>query len=107
MAKRRNPLRRIRLVYQRSSTLVKCIVITTIVICSVCLLALRLELLQAKADYEANRHTAARLEQENKVLENYIDQLGTVEGIKHIARTELGLVPPDTIFFVPTDATGK
>ena len=51
--------------------------------------------------------SAAKLEQENKVLKNYIDQLGTVEGIKHIARTELGLVPPDTIFFVPTDSTGK
>lgn len=107
MAKRRNPLRRIRLVYQRSSTLVKCIVITTIVICSVCLLALRLELLQAKEDYEANRHAAAELEKENKVLENYISQLGTVEGIKLIAQMELGLVPPDTIFYVPTDATGK
>ena len=105
MAKKRNPLKNIRLVYQRSSSLVKCIVIATIVVCSVCLLALRLELLQAKSDYEANRHTAAKSEQENKALENYIDLLGTVDGIKHIARTELGLVPPDTIFFVPTDST--
>lgn len=106
MTKRRNPPGQIRLVYQRSSTLVKCIVITTIILCAIGLLVLRLELLQANADYEANRHTAAQLELENHALETYISQLGTVEGVKHIARTELGLVPPDTIFFVPTDSIG-
>lgn len=107
MAKQAGFLSRVRLVYQRSSTLVKCVVITAIVICSMCLLVLRAELLRAEAEYEANRHAAAELEQKNKALENYISQLGTVEGIKHIAQAELGLVPPDTIFFVPTDSTGK
>ncbi len=107
MAKQAGVLSRVRLVYQRSSSLVKCVVITAIVICSVCLLVLRAELRKAESDYEASRHAAAELEQENKALENYIAQLGTVEGVKHIARTELGLVPPDTIFYVPADTTGK
>ena len=107
MTKRRNPLGRIRLVYQRSSTIVKCVVITAIVLCSLGLMILRGELMRANADYEASRHIAAQLEKKNQELETYISQLGTVEGVKHIARTELGLVPPDTIFFVPTDSTGK
>lgn len=101
MAVRRNPLARIRLVYRRSSTLLKCVVLTAIVVCTVCLIALRGALLEVEEKTDKLRNEAAVLEQRNKRLEQYVTGLGTVEGIKNIAFEQLGLVDPDTIIFLP------
>ena len=54
---------------------------------------------QAKA--EQWRAQAQQLEQENQALEDKIDNLGTLEGIKDIAKEELGLVDPDTVIITP------
>lgn len=101
MAVRRNPFARIRLVYRRSSTLLKCVVLTAIIVCTVCLIALRGALLEVEERTENLRHEAAELEQRNKRLEQYVTGLGTVEGIKNIAFEQLGLVDPDAIIFLP------
>lgn len=101
MAVRRNPLARIRLVYRRSSTLLKCVVLTAIVVSTVCLLALRGALLEVREKTDELRNEAAELEQKNKRLEQYVTGLGTVEGIKNIAFDQLGLVDPDTVIFLP------
>lgn len=101
MAVRRNPLSRIRLVYRRSSTLLKCVVLTTIVLCTICLMVLRGALLEEQNKAEDLRKEAAQLEQKNKRLEQYMSELGTVEGIKNIAFDRLDLVDPDTIIFQP------
>ena len=58
---------------------------------------------KAKASLEADRKAAAALEQENAVLEEDIEDLGTIRSIKDLARRFLGLFDPDTIIFSPED----
>ena len=57
--------------------------------------------MDAQARAEQWRAQAQQLEQENKALEDKIDNLGTLDGIKDIAKEELGLVDPDTIIITP------
>ena len=64
-------------------------------------LVLRSVTLDAQARAEQWRAQAQQLEQENQALEDKIDNLGTLEGIKDIAQDELGLVDPDTIIITP------
>lgn len=101
MAGRQSILSRIRLKNRRSSTTVKCIVLATLVVCTMALLVLRVAILDAQREEEALRTKAATLEQENKELNEDISQLGTVESIKKIAAKILGLVDPDTVVFLP------
>ena len=101
MAGRQSILSRIRLKNRRSSTTVKCIVLATLVVCTMALLVLRVAILDAQKEEEALRTKAATLEQENKELNEDISQLGTVESIKKIAAKILGLVDPDTVVFLP------
>ena len=101
MAKGRKTLSRIRLVYRRSSPLLKCVVMAAIVLSTVAILALRSSILEMRSNTEQLRQEAAGLEQENQKLEKNIAELGTVQSIKRIAREKLGLVDPDSIFFDP------
>ena len=55
----------------------------------------------ARTRAEQYRAQAQQLEQENQALEDKIDNLGTLEGIKDIAKEELGLVDPDTVIITP------
>ena len=103
MATGRNPFSRIRLVYRRSSTLLKCVVLTAIVLSTVALLTLRFAILDAKKEASALQNEAAALEQENKSLAEKIKDLGTVESIKELAGKLLGLVDPDTVIFLPEE----
>ena len=57
------------------------------------------ELLQE--ELVSSKEQADALEQENQDLTQYIDELGTVQGIQRIAEDELGLVDPDTVIIVP------
>jgi len=101
VASSKNPFSRIRLVYRRSSTLLKCVVLAAIVLSTVAIIALRYSILEVQAQNDDLRAQAAALEQENNRLSSYIAELGTVQSIKRIAGEELGLVDPDTIFFTP------
>ncbi len=101
MAAGRNPLSRIRLVYRSSSTLVKCVVLATVIVSTLALLALRLSFLDAKKQTEQQREQAAALERENSELRQSIAELGTVQSIKDLAGKLLGLVDPDTVIFLP------
>jgi len=103
MANRKNPFRRIRLVYRRSSTLLKCAVLAVIVLSTVALLAIHFSIGQTRQDTQNLRQQAARLEQENRELTESIAQVGTVQSIKRIAMEKLGLVDPDSEFFDPVD----
>ena len=100
---RRNPLSRIRLVYRRSSTLVKCVVLTALVLCTLALLVLRNEILDTKSQLKDARGKAAALERENDRLEQSISQLGTVQSVTDLAGRLLGLVDPDTVIFLPEE----
>lgn len=92
---------RFRLVYRRSSTLLKCIILAMILIGTLALVALRGKLLQAKNEANDLRHEAGTLEYENKELERSLSQLGTVQSVKELATRLLGLVDPDTVIFEP------
>lgn len=101
MAEKKNPFRQVRLVYKRSSLLVKCIVLAALVLSTAALLLLRGAILDAKQQEEAMRQEAIRLEQSNEALEEDISQMGSVQSIKDLAGRFLGLVDPDTVIFVP------
>ena len=96
-----NPFRRIRLVYRRSSTVVKCMVIAALVAGTVALLILRGAIVQTRKQKEDLRQQAAQLEQANKDLEYSISQMGTVQSVTELAERLLGLVDPDTVIFQP------
>lgn len=101
MAAGRNPLSRIRLVYRRSSTLVKCVVLAALLLSTLALMVLRHAILQAEQQAEDLRQQAAILEQENRDLSRSIAQLGTVQSVTELAGKLLGLVDPDTVIFEP------
>lgn len=103
MADRKNPFSRIRLVYRRSSPLLKCVVLAAIVLATAALLTIHFSIRQTRQETAQLRAQAARLEQENQELKAYIAQAGTVKSIKRIAMEELDLVDPDAEFFYPVD----
>lgn len=73
----------------------------TVVVAVSALLVLHSITLDAQARAEQWRAQAQQLEQENQNLEDKIDNLGTLEGIKDIAQDELGMVDPDTVIVTP------
>ena len=101
MAAESKPRCRIRLVFSRSSTLLKCIVLVAIILSTMALLTLRLAILDAKGKTNAMRNEAAALEKENSQLEKSLSDLGTVQSVKELAGKLLGLVDPDTVIFLP------
>ena len=92
---------RIRLVYNRSSTLTKVLVLSAVLLSTVTLLSLRSLILEAEAQNAAILSQAAQVEEENAKLEQNIDALGTLDGVIQIAKDELGLEDPDTVVLVP------
>ena len=102
MTRKFRPFRHIRLVYCRSSTLIKCVVLVTILLSTAALVILRFSLQDGRAQQAALQQQAAQLEQDNRTLTAYIAELGTAQSIKRIATLELGLVDPDSQFFTPS-----
>ena len=103
MAKQKSPFGRIRLVYQRSSTALKCVVLATLVACSIALVGLSVSLHKIKQKTEDLRNQAIELQEENRQLQQSVDLADTVEGVKQIAQDELGLVDPEAEFFYPEE----
>ena len=100
---KKNPFSHIRLVYRRSSILVKSVVLATLVVSILALVILRVSIQSQKAQQAELEHEAALLEQENRALTKQIAELGTVESVKRIATLQLGLVDPDSQFFTPSN----
>ena len=101
MENQNRPFSHIRIVFRRTSPLMKCVVLTLIVACTAALIALRVNIQQSKDRQTDLQQQAIQLVQENKALTQTIAKLGTVESVKRIAETELGLVDPNTQFFTP------
>ena len=101
MNQQNNPFSHIRIVFHRASPLMKCAVLTVIVACTVALIALRADIQKSQRRQADLQQQAVKLAQENKALTLSIAKLGTVESVKRIAETELGLVDPDSQFFTP------
>lgn len=104
MAKRKNPFTRIRLVYRRSSPLLKCVVLATIALSTAALLSLGIFIRNTRQQTEELRLQAAKLQEENQQLEQDIADIGTIDSIKKIAMEELGLVDPDVVIFDPAQS---
>ena len=90
-------LSRFQLQYRRTPTLNKVVVAAAIVLSSLTLVSLRLAHWEAKARLAELTQQIAAQEQSNDALRHDIDELGTTDSIREIAREELGLVDPDTI----------
>ena len=103
MSNRKNPFRRIRLVYRRSSPLLKGIVLGTLVLAGAAIVTLSLFIHHNRQQTQTLLGQAARLEQQNQQLVQNIENIGTVESIQRIAREELDLVDPDAEFFHPVE----
>jgi cell division protein FtsB len=98
MAKRKKG---IKLVLRKSKPITKVAVLVAVVLCTVALMVLRSATEDNRGQYEAMRIQAAYLESRNQELNQWIANVGTVEGIERIARDELGLVFPDTVILTP------
>jgi cell division protein FtsL len=92
---------RIRLVYRRSSLLLKVLVLVTILASAAALLALRGLMLGYQQQRQALQSQALQLQQENAELTEHIAELGTEDSIRRIAMEELGLMDPNGQFFNP------
>ena len=103
MTKIRSFLSRFQLQYRRTSALNKVVIAAAVVLSSVTLLSLRLVQWDAEERLADMHRQAAALEQQNNELRQDIDELGTADSIREIAREELGLVDPDTIIFEDAD----
>ncbi len=97
----RKMARQFKLVVKRSSRATKIAVCAAVLLSVVTIAVLHCATLDAQAKAEAWRQKAQQLEQEKKQLEEKIDSLGTLEGIKDIAQDELGLTDPDSIIIQP------
>ena len=97
MEKIRSFLSRFQLQYRRTSTLNKVVIAAAVVLSSITLLSLRLVQWEAEEKLADLRQQAAALEQSNDELRQDIDELGTTDSIREIAREKFGLVDPDTI----------
>lgn len=96
-------LKRIRLVYRRSSTLTKAVVLSAIVLSMAALIAVQLSNDAALGRIQDLANQAGQLEQENQQLEENIDGLGSADSVEQIAKDELGLVDPDTVVIEPEE----
>ena len=97
----KNPLSSIKLVYRRSRPLTKIVVLAAVVLSILALLTLRSAIMTTREKTEDLRNQAMALEQENSRLEQYIEELGTIQAIIRIAQEKLGLVEPDSIIIQP------
>ena len=104
MSNRNNPFSRIRLVYRRSSTLLKCVVLAAIVLATAALLTIHFYIDRNEQALQQLQSQAVRYEYENQEYEQRLEEIGTVQSIKRIATEELGLVEPDAKIFHPIDS---
>lgn len=92
---------RIRLVYRRSSILLKILVLVTILASVAALAGLQLAISNYQQQSQVLQSQAATLQQKNEELTQKIAELGTKASIRRIATEELGLVDPNSLFFTP------
>lgn len=103
MAKKPSIFSRIRLVYKPSSMAAKAVMLVAITVTTAALLIMGGYIRDAQARTDKARDDAAGWEQANDDLNDKIDDLGSIDSIKDIARDELDMVDPDTVIITPKD----
>ena len=101
MAEKKNPLRNVQIKFRRSKPLTKIVVIAAIVLSTVALLTLRYVQWGIEQQTQEMKQEISQLVEENAELEEKKQHVGSVEGNKEIAESELGYVDPDATFFQP------
>ncbi len=101
MAKFRNPLESIKLVYRKTPALTKIVVSAAVVLSMAALLMLHGAIDTTRQDTEDLRQQALALEQEQQQLERYEQEKGTIQEVIRIAMERLGLVEPDSVVIQP------
>ena len=96
-------LKRVRIVFCKSNTMTKTVVLSAIALSMAVLLTLSLSISIAEKRTQELAEQAAQLEKENDRLEENINDLGSVDSVEQIAKDELDLVDPDTVVIVPED----
>ncbi len=95
MEAKRSFTRRYRIVFQSSPMLLKCALLATILVSVIALSALGAAIADTAAETERLRKQAAIEEQQRGQYQQSIEGLGTVESVKDIAGSELGMVDQD------------
>ncbi len=85
--------------FKRSSLMTKIAVILPAVAATVTLVSLQSQLAEKERQAAELREQVAAVEQENQRLETAIEETGSEESIKAIARQKLGLVESGEIIF--------
>ena len=101
MAEKKNPFRNVQVKFRRSRSLTKIIVIVTIALCTIALITLRWVQSDIEAQTQEMREEASQLIEENADLQDKIDNIGSVDSVKDVAKSELDMVDPNTTFFEP------
>ena len=96
-----NKKRRYRVMFTKTSPMVKVIILVAVVVSTVALVTLHAGIEESRNRYETMRQEAMTLEGDNQELDQRIDALGSIESFLRIALEELGLVLPDTIVMTP------
>lgn len=91
--------RKYRVVFRKTSPLMKTLILVTVLLCTVALVTLHAINEQNRNQYEAMRQQAAALEEDNQSIMQQIDEMGSLESVIRIAMERLGLVLPDTTLF--------
>ena len=97
MAKIKEILSRIRLIYRRTNNVTKIAVAAAIVACMVTLTVLGVSIRTLKNRTEDLRERAGVLEESNRELNEKISELGSDKSTVEIAEEELGLVQPGAV----------
>ena len=95
--------KKVRFVYRRSGLVVKIIVLTTLVLLIGALVIMRLATIHYEQKSQDRWIDAASQEQENNLVQQHIDEIGTPQSTERIAREELDLYPSDAIIFETTE----
>lgn len=101
MAEQKKLFGKVQIVWSRSTTLLKVLVILLIVFSMVALVALNWVRASIQRQTEAVQAEAAAVEDRNEVLKERMEDISSVGSVQEIAKEELGLVSPDTILIKP------
>ena len=103
MNPKKQPKPKLPVVVRSSSVALKIAVTVLIVFSMAALAALAWVRGSIRGQVENLRQEAAAIEQENRELQDKIDNLGYVQSVQDIAREELGLVDPNTVMIQPEE----
>lgn len=91
----------VKLVMKKTSPVTKAAILAAAVLSVVALAALYGSIDQLQNQYDALRQQAMALEAGNGMLQQRIDDLGSMESAIRIAMEELGLTFPDSVIYAP------